>query len=208
MRLLFPRPWSFRYLVDFVNTNLGRNDWRSKLEVANYWQSSFEDAIDELIEKLKGSRCNLRVNGRRATLQAAAQLQRELGQRLDEIVRRVNTKATQDGRVAKVFPSGELEFGDAGEGLKFLADALNYEAGRGTYQNKGRRGRRWTVPALHLSLCSCGCGKFFLWEGKGAVKRKKFLDDKHRMSFHNTRNGPRKKQHARQRRSEGDPRYF
>jgi len=45
------------------------------------------------------------------------------------------------------------------------------------------RARESPEPALKLSLCGCGCQGFFLQSGE---RGKKFINDHHRMKFHNT----------------------
>lgn len=211
---LFNFGWSYDRLIDFVNDPLDKRDWQARLKLADLWQAPDlpGDAYtwEELVSELQKPQWKLPTIHREIPDYAAAQrLRRFLRKRLEDILSSKSRKAKREkSRNAKVYASGALAFYDAAEGLEFLADVLEREVNRGAYQYRGRRGRRSMVPALHLSLCACGCRKFFLWEGNGAVKERKFFDDKHRMDFHNARNGPKKKQHARQQRSEGNPGYF
>lgn len=212
---LFNFGWSYDRLIDFVNEPLDKRDWRARLKLADLWQAPELPADtygtwEELVSELQKSQWKLpTIHGEVPDYEAARKLHRFLRRRLADISSsKLRKSNSEEGRDAKVYASGALAFYDAAEGLEFLSEVLEREVNRGTYQHLGRRGRRSMVPALHLSLCACGCGNFFLWEGKGAVKRKKFLDDKHRMDFHNARNVEKKKQQTRQRRSEGDSRYF
>ncbi len=134
-------------------------------------------------------------------------------------------------RKASVLPTGQIDFEDVGEKLNFLADGLEYEilwrVRAGALAHTGRqqrwladqrffrslgsireRERRWLLAQLRLSLCACGCEEFFLWEGDWNRKQRRFLDDRHRMRFHNRRNIERKRLLARERRKQGDPSYF
>jgi len=115
-------------------------------------------------------------------------------------------------------------FHDAGEALGFLTEALECEIKwcmeAAVRRDKGQRDRlktresfpgdvpeyrRKIIVLLHLALCECGCQRFFLWEGNWHQRERKYLNDKHRMDFHNSRNVIRKKKKhlASQRRSEG-----
>lgn len=212
---LFNFGWSYDRLIDFVNEPLDKKDWQARVKLADLWQapelpSDTYYTWEELVSELQKPQWKLpMIRGEVPDYGAAQELRRFLRKRLEDILnskpRKPNAEKSRD---ARVYASGALAFYDAAEGLEFLTDVLECEVNRGAYQYRGRRGRGSMVPALHVSLCGCGCGKFFLWEGNGTRKQRKYLDDKHRMNFHNARNVEKKKQYARQRRSEGNSKYF
>ncbi len=207
--LLIPRPHDFRRLVNFANERLNRNDWEARLKLVDLWQfpdlpadaNTWEEALNEL----QSPDWPLpKICGKAADFTSARELRRSLSNRLRRIAElKITGKNLDKAWTARVFASGRVEFDDAADGLDYLAESLRREIERGAYQYKGRRGRRWTVPALRLSICACGCREFFLWEGNGTRKRRKFLSDEHRMKFHNARNVEKKRQLARRRRGEG-----
>lgn len=208
-----PRPHQYRNLIQFVNEALGQRDWRVSLILADLWQApDLPDAVtrEENVRELQKPEWKVpTIRGKPATFAAAQALRRDLRTRLEAIAgSKTFRNNSRNGWPVRVFASGELAFDDVAYGLEYLAESLRHEITRGAYQFRGARGRQWAMAKLHLSVCGCGCGKFFLWEGNGTRRRRKYLDDKHRMDFHNARNVERKKQFARQHRSAGDPRYF
>lgn len=238
MRLHWRRQlWDFRHLINFVNQSLDKDDWEAKLKLADLWQApdlpANANTWDEALSELQKPTWKLpTVHGKVPDFSKALRLQEDLRKRLEHLAKSkpvrieveknplgrsgrwgylhpVNSLDSADkGRLATVYPSGGVEFDDAADGLEFLVDALQHELDSGAYQYRGMRGRRWTIRPLRLSICECGCGTFFLWEGNGIRRRRKYVDDKHRMDFHNARNVEKKKLLACQRRAEFDQRYF
>lgn len=219
---------AYEPLLAFANEPLTRQNWETRLKDLDEWQL-FNIGIDAendstALPRIDGSVPNLDRalklrNCLREELERLASLssnQSELGAE-DE-----TTKMTW--RRALVLPSGERFFEDAGHLLNFLAEALEYEirnrkeakalvglsyqVGTRRFLRRGRRsGRQWSAPQLHLQTCKCGCGTFFLWEGDWNRKERKFVNDEHRMKFHNGRNVERKRILARERRGQGNPKY-
>jgi len=167
-----------------------------------------------------------KIGGSCASYQRARKLQASIGEQLDSLTRlcsdqgRLARESNHFGRGADkawtwrralVLPTRQLFFEDAGEALNFLAEALELDIKqrvKAMQEACAKWGSRWFKPCLHLSRCACGCGKLFLWEGNWRQKQRKFIDDKHRMDFHNRHNVLRKKILAAERRRQGDPSYF
>ena len=213
--------YDYQPLLKFVNEPLTPKDWMARVRELEDWQLEWELGLDSC-----GSPSSTpSINGFRATMKRAQQLQTWLRKQLTGLARlcrdrqrllRESEPPVRGGdrawtwRRALVLPTMQMFFKDAGEGLKFFVEKLEFEikqrAGAARTKNKYRR--RSLNTQLHLSLCGCGCGQFFLWEGNWYQKKRKFLNDKHRMDFHNRRNVERKKKLARRRRKEGHQGYF
>lgn len=209
MLLWKPRAHDYRRLINFVNEPLDQNDWGARLKLADLWQApdlpADANTWEQALNELRSPDWPLpTIWGSVADFAAAQALRQSLRKRLTTIAdSRSAGESPERAWTARVFASGKVEFDDAADGLDYIAESLRREMKKGAHQYKGKRGRRWAMAALHLSTCNCGCGKFFLWEGNGIRRRRKFLNDEHRMKFHNARNVEEKKQLARRRRKEG-----
>jgi hypothetical protein len=181
----------FQPLLSFVN-DLTSENWRQAL-------TSFDE--QQLFEAFGwdvGSEHLPTVNGSPATYRSAKSLQKDIR---DRLVALTKSEKQQPGhwswRRALVLPTRQIYFEDAGEGFRFLAERLAYEISE------------CGSPKLHLGQCRCGCQTFFLWEGNWQRKKRLFLDNKHRMRYHNERNVENKRQFAWKRRHvDGDGQYF
>lgn len=141
-----------------------------------------------------------KIDGEKANFARARALQSDIRNRLKAIA---NLSAASESNApvstwckALILPTGEKFFEDAGEGFRFLAERLEYEV------------RRDDSPKLHLRLCDCGCDKFFTWAGDWARKQRRFLNEEHRMRYHNQQNLENKRLFAKRKRAEGNPKYF
>jgi hypothetical protein len=123
-------------------------------------------------------------------------------------VTRTDTPKLGTWRNALVLPTGERFIEDYGERFGFLVEALEHELRRSAGNIRLPHGVAEDQRRLHLSICSCGCGTFFLWEGNWNRKQRKFYDDHHRMNYHNRRNVNKKRELARRQREQGNPKYF
>ena len=217
-----PRFYSYQALLGFVNEPLTAENWRARLQEVEAWQLEWELGLesDEDLDRTP------EISGRKATYEGAQELRVSLRRQLTELVQlclhrqRLVRESEEFGRggrkawtwrKALVLPTREIFFEDAGEALNFFAEALEYEI---KWRVKGARsaptkgGRQWLNRRLHLSLCACGCGQFFLWEGNWNRRQRKFLDDRHRMGFHNRKNVERKRIFAHQQYKAGVDAYF
>ncbi|MGH9739499.1 MAG: hypothetical protein ACRD4X_13085 [Candidatus Acidiferrales bacterium] len=181
----------FRPLLSLVN-DLTAENWRQVLKLFDEHQlfKIFGWDVD-------ADRRPQRIDGTPATYASAESLRRDIRNRLAVIaISRQEEPRHWVWRPALVLPTREIFFEDAGEGFRFLAERLECEV--------GERGSQ----KLHLGQCLCGCEKFFLWEGNWQRKKRLFLDDGHRMRYHNKRNVENKRQFAKKQRDAGDERYF
>jgi hypothetical protein len=214
--------------VGFVNEPLTHTNWPIMLQEIERWQLG-NLGVDTDNE----SSIVPPINGSGATYDRALKLQSSLRKDLTSLTtlcrRPPRFFEVCEGakpwtwRKAQVLPTRQMFFDDAGEALGFLAEALEFEirwcleaavwSDKGqlsdwvkrqqSFPGNGLEYRRQIKVLLHLAICECGCQRFFLWEGNWRQRERKFLNDKHRMNFHNSRNVTRKKNLARQRRSEG-----
>ncbi len=214
--------FNYKPLLSFVNEPLTRRNWREKLHEVESNQLEGKLGL-EASEPVKNTP---KIGGAVGSYQRARKLQASIREQLNSLTRlcsdprRLGRESEDFGRggdqawtwrKALVLPTREMFFEDAGEALNFLAEELELDikqrvkATQGTHTKRDSKG---LTPCLHLSFCKCGCGKFFLWEGNWRRKQRKFLDNKHRMDFHNRRNVKRKRRLAVERRRQGDPSYF
>jgi len=165
------------------------------------WQLEWELGLESSDSNRKP-----KIGGADATYEKVKNLQHSLTQQLIQLVELCRNQRRLLGecgefnrgggkawtwRKALVLPTRQIFFEDAGEALNFLAEDLEYEIKqrvRTVRSADTSRRRRWPETQLHLSLCGCGCKQFFLWEGNWKRKQRKFLNDKHRMDFHNRKN--------------------
>ncbi len=211
--------FNYKPLLSFVNEPLTRQNWREKLHEVESWQLEWKLGL-EASERMRKTP---KIGGAVASYERARKLQVSIREQLNSLtrlcsdLRRLGRESEDFGRgggkawtwrKALVLPTREMFFQDAGEALNFLAEALELEIKQRVKPTHAKRDSKWLKPCLHLSLCKCGCGKFFLWEGNWRRKQRKFLDNKHRMNFHNRRNVRRKQGLAAERRRQGDPSYF
>lgn len=205
---------TYQPLLRLVNETLTKENWKTTLQELDQWELSWEAGIDseEQVGRIG------KINGSTATFERALELRKHIRNELsrlaacccDELRRRrgTDTPKALTWRKALVLPTGERFIEDYAERFGFLAEALEHELGQST----GRVGLLDGVAAnhrrLHLSICGCHCGTFFLWEGNWNRKQRKFLNDHHRMDYHNRRNVERKRIFASEHRKQGDPKYF
>lgn len=209
-------------LLRFLNESLSVGNWQKQLQDVEAWQLEWWLGLDADKEECP------KINGVPATLEAARELQASLRRELTELAHvcldrqrlAKEAEAVDYGRggsrvwtwrKASVLPTRQLFFEDAGEALNFLAEELEYKIKKRFKASNGprrKRDREWTSRPLHLALCACGCEQFFLWVGNWRQKRRKYLDDTHRMRFHNARNVEQKRLLARRQRVQGNPSYF
>jgi len=209
MKVLSETQYRYSTLLGFVNESLTEDNWKATLQDVEAWQLEWELGLESSPE----DKAVPKIFGVDATYKGARELQASLREQLSQLAglcldaQRLTSEAkVWTWRKALALPTGELFFEDAGEALSFLVERLEYEIrqrAKAAESADSRERRRWVKPRLHLTFCQCGCGKFFLWEGNWNRKQRKFLDNKHRMGFHNPRNVARKRELARRRRSEG-----
>lgn len=226
MKITSPQLYGYRPLLRFVNEPLTPDDWRRRLHEVEIWQCEFDLGLEAGSEPKKPPL----ICGSEGTHEKAQQLQRSLRKKLDQLTRLCSdrqrlareseslpdrgAKRGWTWRKAQVLPTRELFFDDAGEALNFLVEGLEYEIKQRdrTLRDTPKRRRLLEINVpnvrLNLGMCSCGCRQFFLWEGIWEHKQRKFLDDSHRMDFHNRKNVKAKRDFARKCRSEGRRGYF
>lgn len=214
--------FEYQPLLNFVNESLTRDNWENRLTDVEAWQLEWTLGL----EAVKGATAP-KIDGRTPNLERSRALQASLRKQLTSLaelcrdrkqlsLESVNASAGVRGknkawswRKAQVLPTRQLFFEDAGQALGFLVEDLEYQLKiRAEKIISSEKFSRHLKMLLHVAQCECGCKSFFLWEGNGTRKRRKYLDDKHRMDFHNARNVELKKRLARRRRSQGDPSYF
>ena len=204
------KEWEYKPLLRFVNEPVTSENWRRKLQEVETWQLEWQLGLEASDEAKKTPS----ICGVEATYEEAQQLRRSLRKKLSQLAQlcsdqeklaRESAYSPYRGgekawtwRKALVLPTKEICFEDAGEALNFLVESLEYEIKARDRQvrakGKKKSPRQSNVPKvrLHVSLCAHGCDQFFLWEGNGEKKRRKFLNDEHRMAYHNSRNVERK----------------
>jgi len=205
---------TYRPLLRFVNETLTKENWKTTLQELDQWELSWEAGIDSEEEVGPIGK----INGCTSTFDQVLRLRERMRNDLSRLVApgcdeskrvtRTDTPKLGTWRKALVLPTGERFIEDYGERFGFLVEALEHELGRPTGDVGLPDGVAEDRRRLHLSLCRCACGTFFLWEGNWNRKQRKFLNDRHRMNYHNRRNVERKRAFARERRNEGDPKYF
>lgn len=221
------REWEYKPLLRFVNEPLTPETWQQRLREVEAWQLEWQLGL----EADDGAAETPPICGVEATYGRAQELRLSLREKLNQLVHLCSNQQklahesahfpyrgdqrTWTWRKALVLPTKETFFEDAGEALNFLTERLEYEikARDRQVRAKGKKKsyRQSDVPRvrLHVSLCACvKCGQFFLWEGNWEKKQRKYLDEKHRMDFHNPQNVEKKKLYARKYRSEGRRGYF
>lgn len=217
------RFYEFQPLLALANENLTEHNWQQMLRNWDDRQLS-EIGIDEG----EGSGESPKIDGVEATLTRALKLREEVRATLVEVVKFCTRGAgTLDRqrrgkawawRKALVLPTGERFFDDAGEGFRFLVERLEYKVMRSAFATEPSGHSplfgpaKWDDedlrPRLHLAACACGCGEFFLWQGNWRRKQRRFLNDGHRMKYHNQRNTRTKRDLARRERANGNSAYF
>jgi hypothetical protein len=205
---------TYKPLLEFANETLTKENWKAALHGLDEWELSWGAGMDTEQDTGRiGS-----INGSTATFDRALGLQEHLRRDLSKLAghpsddpRRVmetGAAKTLKWRKALVLPTGERFIEDHGERFGFLVEGLEHELG----QSAREAGLPGEVsddrPQLHLGICGCGCGTFFLWDGNWDRKQRKFLNDHHRMNYHNRRNVKQKRELARLKRKQGDLKYF
>lgn len=192
-RTVQSRLWEmeFQPLLSLAN-DLTHENWSQMLTLFD------EGQLFEIFGRdMDADNCLQRIDGSPATYASVERVQKHIRDRLTALaISDPSQPAPWKWRRALASPTRQVFFEDAGEGFRFLAERLAYEVGEG-----GSR-------KLHLGHCRCGCEKFFLWEGNWPRKKRLFLDNEHRMRYHNKRNVENKRQFARKKRDSGDTRYF
>jgi hypothetical protein len=200
---------AYQPLLEFANETLTKENWKAILQRLDQWELSWWAAIDSG-EEMAGIG---KINGSTATFERALELRERMRNELSRLaarccdesrrVRGTDTRKAWTWRKALVLPTGERFMEDYGERFGFLVEALEHELGGSADDVRLPDGVAENHQRLHLSLCRCGCGTFFLWEGNWNRKQRKFLNDQDRMKFHNRQNVERKRDLARQKRAEG-----
>lgn len=213
----------FQTLLALANENLTRDNWEQLLYSFDDWQLG-EIGLDA------GERSGERpkIDGQEATLTRTLKLREEVRAGLLEVVKlcacgagpsdRSRSGKAWTWRKALVYPTGERFFQDSGEGFRFLLERLEYKVVRSALATAPGEASplfgpaKWDDedlrPRLHLAACACGCGEFFLWEGNWRRKQRRFLNDEHRMKYHNQRNTQTKRNPASRERANGNLKYF
>jgi len=204
---------AFQPLLEFANDTLTKENWKAALQRLDQRELSWEAGIDSEEEVGPAGK----INGYRATFKRALELREHVRNELSRLARccdeskgvsGTDTPKTWTWRKALVLPTGERFIEDYAERFGFLVEALEHELGQAMVHVGLPDGLAANQRQLHLSICGCGCGTFFLWEGNWNRKQRKFLNDQHRMKYHNQHNVERKRTFARERRDQGDPKYF
>jgi hypothetical protein len=206
------RDGTYRPLLLFVNETLTKEQWKKALQQLDLWE------LSEVGVESEGNVARIgKINGSIATFASTLDLQRRMRNELSRLAalccsqsrwaQKPGTAIGSTWRKALVLPTGERFIEDYGERLGFLAEALEHELEQSWRTVRLPDGVPGDSRRLHLHVCTCGCQTLFTWEGNWSRKQRKFLNDQHRMHYHNTRNIERKRDLARKKRKEGDPKY-